>query len=165
MEKIPGDIQCIFRNILVQIRFGVGASSFFPPVVITLPVGRKVSDEVEEVRVKTSAIVPFEEEPYVIEVSVTQTWTGSNTRAQPVITWGVELFGPHWDQALNQNSTDGRKKHWGEGLINIWPAREGNLEERLAKFLHCIIKVQDILQALDMSGGQANDLGNPLMQI
>lgn len=107
-----------------------------------------LKDKVNEVQVKRSALIPFDSEPYEVEVSVTQSWkelTDSRATSPPEVTWGLQLHGISWEEAVNNVGPDSRKKDWGEACINVWPGNGGNLQERFGSFLRCILNVQHYL--------------------
>ena len=89
-------------------------------------------DKFKEVRVRSSATIPFDGLPYEAEVNVTQTWKNTvSDRSQPEVSWGVELHGISWEEAINNTGPDGRKKNWGDGLINVWPGEEQSLQKKV----------------------------------
>ncbi|KAF4974506.1 hypothetical protein FZEAL_8602 [Fusarium zealandicum] len=102
-----------------------------------------LDNEISQIRVKSSARVPYRETPYAIEVNVTKTLKGSHTRGEPEITWGVELYAPHWDESVNHAS--GGRKNWGKKMENIWWDEGPDVKSRLGGFFGTILEVQALL--------------------
>ncbi len=105
---------------------------------------------VEETRLRKTIAIPFDNEPYVAKVSVTQSWKGADTSGQPDIYWGLEMHGVHWDEAINCKSKDRRGKDWVPELLYVWPGENMPLKDRLLAFLQCIMKVHNALDTLDL---------------
>ncbi|RKK66943.1 hypothetical protein BFJ69_g14948 [Fusarium oxysporum] len=99
-------------------------------------------EQITEIQARSWAIIPFKESPYVLKINITKTLKGSRTIGEQNVTWGVELYAPHWEESVNHSS--GGRKDWGEGLENIW--EEGDdLQSRLGCFLRIIMEVQALL--------------------
>ncbi|KAM5356303.1 hypothetical protein ACJ41O_002949 [Fusarium nematophilum] len=99
-----------------------------------------LKDQIGEIRVKSSATIPYKDTPYVLEVNVTKALRGVRAGANPVVTWGVELYAPHWDESANHIS--GGRRDWGKGLENIWSDDGPDVKSRLGGFLRTILEVQ-----------------------
>jgi hypothetical protein len=97
------------------------------------------------------------ETPYVVEISITKSWKGSEVTASPTITWSVEFYGMHWNETINTASRDGRKKDWGNDMDKIWAGSDPSLESRLGDFLHCILRIQAALDDLVANQAQRSE--------
>jgi hypothetical protein len=108
----------------------------------------RLAEKVVETSLKSSRTLHIADGQYVAEVNVTQKWKGFDVTSPPEFKWGLEVYGVHWDEAVNSVGADGRRKDWGPRLVNIWPG-SGTLEERLRPFFHCILAIQGVLDALN----------------
>ena len=108
-----------------------------------------LESQVNQIRMTTAATIPYKDTPYVMEVNVSKAWEGGRTSAQPVTSWGIELYALHWEETINYVSTGGRKKDWGERLQNIWPGDDPSLEARFGDFLRTVLEVQALLEDID----------------
>lgn len=119
MAAAPADLRALLGRI-VFMSDGAGGSQatpaqLRPPLVsVTRPGG----DNVDEMTLKTSVVVPFKDTPFV-EVSVTQAWSQAKTNTKPDTWWGLEFYGMHWDEAINHVNPGDRGKDWGAGLGNM----------------------------------------------
>lgn len=125
---------------------------------------RQLDEQIKDVQIRTSALISLEGEPYVVEIGVTQTRPGL-AMTKPEITWDIGMHGSQWEEALNNVSSDGLRKDWGRGLVNVWPNGNGDrnrhnslrgqgglesLETRFGHFLRCVLKVQAALEGLEI---------------
>lgn len=99
-------------------------------------------EQFTEIQARSWAIIPFKESPYVLKINITELLKGSRTIGEQNVTWGVELYAPHWEESLNYSS--GGRKDWGEGLENVWEEGD-NLQSRLGCFLRTTMEVQALL--------------------
>lgn len=113
---------------------------------------------VEEVVVTSSVMIPVRDDPYVVEISVSQSWRGLQTASPPSKSWQIEFYGIQWDEILNYPSGSDRQKAWGEDLSKIWPGSSHGLEGGLRVFLH---KVLDVHAALDACNVGSEVATNP----
>ncbi|CAG7562213.1 unnamed protein product [Fusarium equiseti] len=115
-----------------------------PRVDIRKLVGLK--DKITDICAKSWVIVPFKDSNYELKFNITKTLKEFGAAEEPEVTWGVELYAPHWEESVNHAS--GGQKDWGQGLENIWA--EGNdLESRLGSFIRTILEVQSLLNRAD----------------
>lgn len=128
---------------------------------------RCLDEQIKDVQIKTSAKIHFARDPYIVEVSVTQTRPGLRM-TKPDISWGIDFYGSQWKECLNNVSPDGLRKDWGRGLANVWPncnneargvggsgASKGKddleaFEKRFGYFLSCVLKTQAALEGLEI---------------
>lgn len=151
MATIPTELRNLVRGIvLIPDRAGGDQAVVLKPprIVMSTRVG---GDKVDETLLKTSILVPFKDTPFIIEISVTQAWSGLKTNTVPETWWGVEYYGQHWDEAMNHVSPGERRKDWGPGLQDIWLGRSPRLEERFMEFLEHVLEIQSALGAADLS--------------
>ncbi|KAL7794574.1 hypothetical protein V8C37DRAFT_409106 [Trichoderma ceciliae] len=99
-------------------------------------------DKVSETRLKTSFIAEFQDTPYMLEINIEQVWKGLKTKSKPETRWGIELYGKHWDSAMNQVNPIDRRKDWGEGLKNVWVGTDPDLGKRFSNFLQVVVQLQ-----------------------
>ncbi|KPM39983.1 hypothetical protein AK830_g6568 [Neonectria ditissima] len=104
-------------------------------------------NQIGQLRLKSSVIIPYKMTPYVIEISVTKAWKGGIMKDKPDLTWGIELHAAHWDETINHVSGSDHRKDWGKGLEHIWPGNEPGLEPRFEEFVGTILEVQALLDA------------------
>lgn len=102
-------------------------------------------NEVTKICMRRTATIPYKDTPYMLEINVTKTWEGNRVSSAPEVTWGIELFGAHWEESLNHIGRDQRKKDWGAGLENIWHGSE-DLDTRFGQFLKTVLEVQALLE-------------------
>ncbi|KAJ4008057.1 hypothetical protein NW752_009935 [Fusarium irregulare] len=105
-----------------------------------------LKDKITDICAKSWVIVPFKDSNYALKFNITKTLKELGVAEEPEVTWGVELYAPHWEESVNHAS--GGRKDWGQGLENIWA--EGNdLESRLGSFMRTILEVQGLLTRAD----------------
>ena len=105
-----------------------------------------LKDKITDICAKSWVIVPFKDSNYALKFNITKTLKEFGVAEEPEVTWGVELYAPHWEESVNHAS--GGQKDWGQGLENIWT--EGNdLESRLGSFMRTILEVQGLLTRAD----------------
>lgn len=109
----------------------------------------KWENKVSETRLKTMAKVAINETPYVIEISITQAWSGLKTATAPRVGWGIEIYGVDWDEIMNQENQSERRRDWGADLEGIWKGPGQSLEQRFGDFLQIILKTQSVLENAD----------------
>ncbi|KAM4059362.1 hypothetical protein HRG_007780 [Hirsutella rhossiliensis] len=145
--SIPADLRGIMERLKLTSQGAEDnkASMQSPRLVLTRPGG----DEVEETILKTSVLLPFRDTPFLVEISVSQAWPQMMTHREPETWWGIEFYGKHWSEAINNVSPGERRKYWGEGLRNIWPGGDASLEDRFLEFLQHVVKIQAALGGVD----------------
>ncbi|RFU76770.1 hypothetical protein TARUN_5471 [Trichoderma arundinaceum] len=149
-STVPPDIQKLIKGLEHSpVTYKDADDSLRPSGVIVGNEGDWGQVRVSETELKTSFVADFQDTPYVLEISISQFWNGIKTKSKPDVTWGVELYGKHWDSAMNQiNPIDGRKD-WGEGQKNVWPGTDPDLGKRFSSLLQVIVQLQQ----------QINDMG------
>ncbi|KAF5025265.1 hypothetical protein F66182_2650 [Fusarium sp. NRRL 66182] len=137
---VPPDFRDFGQRVMLAIK--ADNDTLLPiPSVNTTKLAR-LNDQITQVRVRSWAIVPFKETEYALKINITKTLKGACTEGEPEVTWGIELYAPHWEESANHAS--GGRKDWGKGLENIWP--EGHdLKSRLGGFLRTILEIQALL--------------------
>ncbi|KAF4947219.1 hypothetical protein FGADI_10527 [Fusarium gaditjirri] len=137
---VPTEFRDLAKRISVVFKPDEGTILPFPKVntsKLAIP-----DEQITEIQARSWAIIPFNESPYVLKINIIKTLKGSCTSGEQDVTWGVELYAPHWEESVNHSS--GGRKDWGEGLENIW--EEGDdLQSRLGCFLRTIMEVQALL--------------------
>lgn len=106
------------------------------------------SAKVDETMLKTSVAVPFRNTPYLVEVAVTQVWTGMKTASEADTWWGIEFYGQGWDEAVNTIKPDERRKNWGKGFEAVWPGG-GAWESRFMEFIEHVLAIQSAVEDVD----------------
>lgn len=99
-------------------------------------------DKISETRLKTTFAVELHDIPYMLEISITQIWKGLKTKSQAKMAWGIQLYGKHWDSAMNQVNPHTRRKDWGEGQKNVWVGTDPDLGKRFQSFLEVVLQLQ-----------------------
>lgn len=103
-------------------------------------------EKVLETRLKTSVIVPWKATSYLVEVSVTSVWRGLDVRVKPRVHWSVQMYGSHWESAINRTKAGQRRKDWGDGLSDVWCGEAASLEHRFGDFVKEVMEVQAMLE-------------------
>lgn len=146
VDDVPASLEALLKR--AQLKFDYIDSTpltslKFPRIEI--PCAAIPGRQISETRLQTTAIIPYLDTPWVIEVSATRAWKGANTSAQPEVYWGIQVHGAHWDGAINQVAVGERRKDWGEGFEYIWPGT-GTWEDRFGSFLESILEIQEALE-------------------
>ena len=102
--------------------------------------------DVFETHIRTSVIVPWKSSPYLIEVGITTVWHGVDVRTKSRVFWDMQLYGNHWESAVNRTQAGMRRKDWGEDMCDVWPGSGESLERRLENFTKEILEVQAMLE-------------------
>lgn len=167
VDDVPQDWQALIQRISLRSQTDVGDGSCpkLPRLVSTNP--GHLKDKISKTRLKSSTIIPVQDQPYAVEVSITQEWKGLDVNSPPETTWGVELYGMHWEETINMVGADGRRKDWGDDFVKIWPGSGAcsgrkTLDARFAEFLGCILQVQAAVDGLDSPAPDSSELVNLL---
>ena len=149
---IPQDVKDLIQRIKVSNSPRIDGEGMFQlPRLAPMRPG-PLGDKIGQTWLRSSITIPVADGPYVVEINVTQSWNGCNITSPPDITWGLEVYGVHWDEAVNNIGVDGRRRDWGPELISVWPGDEKSLEKRLEQFLLSILRVQGALDTLETTG-------------
>ncbi|KAF4451341.1 hypothetical protein FALBO_16346 [Fusarium albosuccineum] len=105
-----------------------------------------LDDEISQIRLKSSAIIPIPRTLYVLEINITKTLKGPREARETDVTWGIEFYAPHWEEIANHSS--GRRKDWGQELEHIWLEGGSDLKSRFGDFLQNILEVQAFLNTV-----------------
>ncbi|KAF4994859.1 hypothetical protein FGRMN_5518 [Fusarium graminum] len=138
------DVPLEFKDLAKRVLLVVSPDddAFLPVLNVNTAKLAMLDEEITEIRAGSWVVVPFKESDYVLKINVTKTLKGARTGETAEITWGVELYAPHWEE--NVNHASGGRRDWGKGLENIW--MEGHdLESRLGCFVRTILEVQTLL--------------------
>ncbi|KAM0339818.1 hypothetical protein ACHAPU_010771 [Fusarium lateritium] len=137
---VPPDFKDLAKRVLLVV--SPDDDAFLPILNVNTAKLAMLDDKITEIRAGSWAVVPFKETDYVLKINITKTLKGALNAEKAEVTWGVELYAPHWEE--NVNHASGGRKDWGEGLENIW--MEGNdLESRLGCFMRTILEAQALL--------------------
>lgn len=156
---IQQDLKDLIGGIKVSNRPHIGGQGMFQLSHLAPMRPGPLGNMIEKTWLKSSITIPMIDGPYVVEINVTQTWNGCNVTTPPDITWGLEVFGLHWDETINNVVADGRRRDWGPEFIKVWTGDGESLEKRLEQFLLCILRVQGALDTLEM--GEASGAEKP----
>ncbi|KAI5462981.1 hypothetical protein BGZ63DRAFT_412686 [Mariannaea sp. PMI_226] len=115
------------------------------PKVDTRQLG-DLQNQIRQIGVKSSVVIPYKLTPYVIEINITRAWQEGRMSDEPQVTWGIEFYASHWDESINHVCGGERRKDWGQGLKSIWPGDEPSLGLRFEEFLQTVLEVQSILE-------------------
>ncbi|RDA85976.1 hypothetical protein CP532_4875 [Ophiocordyceps camponoti-leonardi (nom. inval.)] len=149
IPHVPATLRKIMDNISLTERGGDDESSLLqPPQVKIKP--QPGSDEVESTVLKTSVILPFRTTKFVIEVSVSQSWSCMETESEPDTRWGVELYGLHWEETLEGISCREQRDDWNAVMRSLWPSDTQDLDSGFLRFLEHVVDVQSALSALEL---------------
>lgn len=103
-------------------------------------------NKVTETRLRTSAIVPWKTTPYLVEIGVTTVWKGINLGIQPRVFWDVQVYGNHWESAVNRVRSDIRRKDWGPDMCDVWTGEEKTMTGRMEGFVKEMLGIQAVLE-------------------
>lgn len=110
----------------------------FPQIQVRSP--GNMGGQVNQTRLQMTATVPYRDTPWAVEISITQAWKGLDTTIQPDVYWGIQVYGVHWEDAINTMEVGGRRKEWGPNLQYMWPG--DSTEEAFKSFLESIVTIQ-----------------------
>lgn len=144
VDNVPTDLLTLMKGISLKFANldGSGMTSLKFPRIHIRDTGY-TAKQIVQIRLQTSAVIPFRDTPWSIEINATQTWKGPDTKTAPEVYWGVQVYGAHWDEALNYRS-DSRRKDWGEELKYIWLGKK-SWEERFGAFVESVLEIQAAL--------------------
>ncbi|KYK55954.1 hypothetical protein DCS_07919 [Drechmeria coniospora] len=148
MEAVPHELRSLTEH-LVLVPSDAGSNQTASLSIPKLVARGPGSNQVKETMLKVSILVPFQDTPYIVEISTTQAWAGMKTSTEPRTWWGMEFYGRNWDESINYMSPGNRKKDWGSGLQTIWPGDAPGLEPRFMSFLEHILQVQSAVGKVD----------------
>ncbi|KAF7540644.1 hypothetical protein G7Z17_g12152 [Cylindrodendrum hubeiense] len=144
-EDIPLAFKDLSQKLLLTVNSTQDLSDLIRiPHISTHKLG-DLRGHVGQLKLKTSATIPYKTTPYVIEISITKIWKGACTTDEPDITWGIEFYAAHWDESIMHVSGGDNRKDWGQGLENIWPGDEPGLESRFRQFVGTVLEMQALL--------------------
>ncbi|KAL7909849.1 hypothetical protein GGI35DRAFT_480083 [Trichoderma velutinum] len=141
-ESVPNGIDKLINELsLIPATYEENGDFLKPGEVIVGQAG-EWKDKISETRLKTTFAVELYDTPYLLEISMTQIWKGLKTRSKAKIVWGIQLYGKHWDSAMNQLNPHSRRKDWGEGQKNVWVGTDPDLGRRFQSFLEVVLQLQ-----------------------
>jgi hypothetical protein len=148
--EVPADFKDLANKVAITLK--QSDDNYLPiPNVDTAKLA-SLREQITEICTRSWAIVPFKESSYAIKVDVTKALKGYCAAGEPEVTWGIELYAPHWEESVNYAS--GGRKDWGKELENIWT--EGNdFKSRLGCFMRTILEVQALLSRADAGAASA----------
>ncbi|KAH7326713.1 hypothetical protein B0I35DRAFT_142410 [Stachybotrys elegans] len=148
---VPEHLQRLWQNIELRPMDGDQATVFeefaSPEILVKPHIGS--TNAIATTRLKMSAIIPFTDPRYAVQISVTRAWDGLK-QGNPRVTWGIEFYGSHWEEAINQVSNEDGRKDWGPGFKSLWPGHEEDLAQRIMRFAQYIVDVQKVFEGLDL---------------
>ncbi|OAA39669.1 hypothetical protein NOR_06089 [Metarhizium rileyi] len=109
------------------------------------------SGTIDEMRTKSSALIPFHDTPFVIEISRNHAWKGLNTKVSPFAWIGVRLLGRQWEDNLNYKKPHELNKDWGLHQSDIWAGSEATAEGQFAGFVCHVLEVLSVLEGVNIS--------------
>ncbi|PHH75131.1 hypothetical protein CDD82_4559 [Ophiocordyceps australis] len=112
---------------------------------------RRARNDVVETLLKTSVLIPLRDTPYIIEVNLVQLWRGTQTGPAATETfWTMELYGGHWDEAINQSNPHGDgDSDKDQELKDIWTEGGDSLQDRFTQFAQHVVALQALLGEMD----------------
>lgn len=142
--EVPPQFEDLAKRVSITLK--PGDDAFLPiPDVDTAKLA-SLGEQITGICARSWTTVPFKNSSYALKINTTKTLKGPRTIGEPEVTWGVELYAPHWEESVNYAS--GGRKDWGKELENIWT--DGNdLKSRLGSFMRTILEVQALLNRAD----------------
>lgn len=147
VHNVPEHIQAFISKVKIDMDEDTQPSEIFDKLPsLTANLSGPLAKEIQETDFRTSVLIPVDNSPYIIEVSVTQQWDGLKWYSAPKRIWfSVEMYGRSWDESINIKRPSGGKKDWGEELIHLFPDSSRSLRERVEEFVESIMLVQYVL--------------------
>ncbi|CAF3574491.1 hypothetical protein FGSG_01335 [Fusarium graminearum PH-1] len=137
--EVPSEFENLAKRISISLK--PDDDSFLPIPNVNTAQLASLGEQITEIYTRSWAIVPFKESNYAIKIDVTNNLKGLQA-GEPQVTWGIELYAPHWEESVNYAS--GGRKDWGKELEHIWTEGE-DLKSRLGCFMRTILEVQALL--------------------
>ncbi|KAM6487826.1 hypothetical protein HDV62DRAFT_1885 [Trichoderma sp. SZMC 28011] len=141
-ESVPDGINKLINELRLVPATYEETGDFLKPGEVRVGQAGPWKDKISETRLKTTFAVELLGTPYMLEISITQIWKGLKTRSQAKLAWGIQLYGKHWDSAMNQVNPHTRRKDWGEGQKNVWLGTDPDLGRRFQNFLEVVLQLQ-----------------------
>lgn len=154
LKSVPSDLQDFIQRLLIQ---HPESNAIGDKLILPRPSGKDIkppSTKVVNTRMRSSATVTLNDGQYIVEVNVTRTWDQVDFNKPPTATWGIELYGTRWEEAINTVGSNGRKKDWGKDLIEVWPGSGFGFEDRFKNFLRCVLKVKAFLDRVALNANE-----------
>lgn len=147
VDDIPNSLRALVRDIQVKYAVGNGPHSLKFPTLKMPPI-RSSDIAISEICLQKTACIPYKDTTWVVEVSVTQVWQGAGTMEVPTTHWGIQVYGPHWEESINYTRVGELRKDWGVDLVDVWPetADAQSLEDRLGAFVQSVLEIQTALE-------------------
>ncbi|KAL6858610.1 hypothetical protein J3F83DRAFT_769088 [Trichoderma novae-zelandiae] len=142
MESVPEDLHDLIKELKLKPARYKENGNFLRPAEVIFPRPGEWKDQIRQTRLKTSFIAEIHDTPYLLEISITQIWDKYRTKSRPRIVWGIEIYGKHWDSAMNHVDPISRRRDWGEAQRNLWVGTDPNLWKRFQSFLEVVLHVQ-----------------------
>ncbi|KAL7942321.1 hypothetical protein V8C42DRAFT_332002 [Trichoderma barbatum] len=115
VESAPDGIDALIKELELRPAIYEENGDFLKPSEVMVGQAGEWKDKISETRLKTTFAVELHDTPYVLEISMAQIWKGLSTKSGAKIVWGIQLYGKHWDSAMNQLNPHTRRRDWGEG--------------------------------------------------
>ncbi|KAL7956325.1 hypothetical protein V8C34DRAFT_326327 [Trichoderma compactum] len=141
-ESVPDGLDKLINELRLIPATYEETGDFLKPGEVRVGQAREWKDKISETRLKTTFAVEVHNTPYILEISITQTWKGLKTGDKARMAWGIQLYGKHWDSAMNQVNPHSRRKDWGEGHKNVWVGTDPDLGRRFQSFLEVVLQLQ-----------------------
>ncbi|KAK5987674.1 hypothetical protein PT974_11806 [Cladobotryum mycophilum] len=160
-DEIPSDVRELVEGMSLKIPVKEdreGQELVIPRLAVFKP--GNWDSKVSETQLKTSATIPFKNTPYVVDISITQKWKGLRPPMEPETGWGIEIYGVHWDEAVNHVIPGERKKNWGRDMEHIWEGKgKEGVKTAFKGFIKTILEVQSVLDDMDLTEGRIGGIG------
>ncbi|KAK4071239.1 uncharacterized protein Triagg1_6270 [Trichoderma aggressivum f. europaeum] len=141
-ESVPAGIDKLIKELRLIPATYEETGDFLKPGEVAVGQAGEWKDKILETRLKTTFAIELHGTPYILEISITQIWKGLKTRLKAKMEWGIQLYGKHWDSAMNQVNPHTRRKDWGEGHKNVWVGTDPDLGRRFQNFLEVVLQLQ-----------------------
>lgn len=142
VEDVPEEFHGLIKELKLKPARYKESGNFLRPAEVIFPRPGGWKDRIQQTRLKTSFIAEIHDTPYLLEISITQIWDKYKTKARPRTVWGMEIYGKHWDSAMNHVDAISRRKDWGEAQRNVWVGKDPNMWKRFQSFLEVVLHVQ-----------------------
>ncbi|KAL7807658.1 hypothetical protein V8C26DRAFT_414436 [Trichoderma gracile] len=142
VASVPEEFHGLIKELKLKPAKYKENGNFLRPGEVIFPRPGAWKDRIQQTRLKTSFIAEIHDTPYLLEISITQIWDKYKTKARPRTVWGMEIYGKHWDSAMNHVDPISRRKDWGEAQRNVWVGKDPNMWKRFQTFLEVVLHVQ-----------------------
>ncbi|KAH0596451.1 hypothetical protein MHUMG1_05568 [Metarhizium humberi] len=154
VQPIPELIECLLKDIVVCTEGPPKNPADLEHRCVNINVKNpdKWIGKLSEIGTKSSALIPFRDTPFVVEISRNFAWRDVNTK-EALHSWtGIQILGRHWEDSLNYKSMHESKKDWGPHQSHIWAGSGETAEDQFAGFVCHVLEILSALEVANVDG-------------